>query len=413
MLAVLALLSGCTKKDNLTGNNFSELEAQVFEDANALAGGYSFPADTTNSVLSGRKFLPVGRWNGSEARAILRFTDIPADSTIQNLHDLRNPKLSIVLMRSSEIEQNPVRLKFFQVKGDYRANPFEIPEEDLQEITQSTLTLDHTVVSSDTMHIALPYALLQNWQSEADSTGLNIVIKASDESGFGDGFADIRLSTATEGSKLQFEYKENPSDEEYQEFGRYASKNDYNMIYTVQDLNTGQWQLNNYSPQRMYVNIQPDFDMFKDAFGNSLSPADLKRVSVNKAELVLKIKQDDPDLRNAITYAVNPMLIKANPTEPSVIPSDALFRPEFFAPLYSIASWEDSLLVVDITPIMQAYVSQKEFSDGTLITPNGIVIFSSYELKDFGAIRFYHPDESGITEEQKPYIRVKYTPPFL
>jgi len=39
------------------------------------------------------------------------------------------------------------------------------------------------------------------------------------------------------------------------------------------------------------------------------------------------------------------------------------------------------------------------------------VIMSNYERKDFGEIEFHHPQSA--PSAKTPYIRVKYTPPFL
>lgn len=411
MLAVFFALVGCTKKNNLTGTNWSELDAALIQDSNALISGYSYPADSLDAMSTNRKSLLVGRWNGSEARSIIRFTNLPSESTIQNLHSLNNLKLELVLMRSSEHTQNPIKLQFFKVNGEYKANPFEIPVESLSEITQAATTIDHTVISLDTLRIALPYALLQNWQTNADSTGLNIMIKASDETGFGDGFAEIRLTSGTIGSKISYEFKENSSDVDFSVFSRYATRNDFYLNHQEAAVLPGEWRISNYQPQRVYVDLQPDMTAFRDKNGNQISPADLKRVSINKAELVLHIKKDLPSLRNAISYDFSSLLIKEQPQSPQVIATTDMFRPEFFVSLMNLVSFEADSLIVDITPIIQAYVSQKTFADGTVITPQGIVLMSKYERKDFGEIEFYHP--LSAPDAKKPYIRIKYTPPFL
>lgn len=411
VLAALLAFSGCTKKTNLTGTNWSESDAITFQDADALISGFSYPADSLDSVLTNRKTLLVGRWNGSEARSILRFTNLPADSTIANLNNFSEPTLELVLLRSSVYETHPIKLKFFKVLGEYQANPFDITQEDLQEISQAATAVDHTVISSDTLRIALPYDLLQHWQTDADSTGLNIMVQASAEAGYTDGFVEIRLSSGNSGSILSYKFKEFPSAVDYSEFSRYASKNDYYMSHEDAPIVPGEWKISNYQPQRIFVDLQPDMTKFKNADGLTLSAANLKRVSINKAELVLYIKKDPLSLRNAISYEISPLMLKARPESPQVIATPDMFRPSFFAPLVNLASFESDSLVVDITPIMQGYVSQKTFADGTLITPQGIVLMSKYERKDFGEIEFYHP--LSAPQQKKPYIRVKYTPPFL
>lgn len=411
LLAALLILSACTRKDNLTGTNWSSLEAITFNDADAMISGYSYPADSLASIQAMRKALLVGRWNSTEARSILRFTDIPADSVISSYNSLMNVKLELVLSGSSEIETNPIKLQFYKVNTAYNSDPFQIAAEDLELITQSEYLVPATITALDTVSVNLPFDLLRQWQADADSSGLNIMIAAAEE-GFGDGFVEIRLSTATNGSKLSWEYKETAEEEEYQSYKRYAAKNDYNLSYDDAEITPGVWRISNYRPQRMYIDMQPDLGMFKYENGDQMTESDLKKVSINKAEIVLHIK-DTASLSNAFSYSFNALLIKNRPETPELIPTEDMYLPEFSTNIVNITLATADSAVVDITPIIQAYVSQKSFPDGTLIEPNGIILMSKYERNDFGEIEFWHPMDSGIPPEKMPYIRIKYTPPFL
>ena len=61
-------------------------------------------------------------------------------------------------------------------------------------------------------------------------------------------------------------------------------------------------------------------------------------------------------------------------------------------------------LVVDITPIIQAY------SSGDKI-PYGIVIRSLQEMINYGKIEFWHFEDAPA--DKRPKLRLTYTPPFL
>jgi len=410
LLVLLALAAACTRKDNLTGTNWADLRMQTYIDSSAIITGHSFPADSLVSIRTGRKNLLVGSWQGSRAKSILRFTNLPADSTLSAYHEIADPYLDLILQRSSKIERGPVNLRFYKVNSGWAENPDTLNVSDYEEITTASYMINSTITASDTISVPLPYSLIQNWQADADSTGLNILIMTDDAT---DGFAEIKLSTANDGSKLRFRYKENPSDEEYQDFSRYAAFNAYSFSHPETDPSPGQWRLSNFAPQRMYVDLQPDFALFKDEYGNSMSGEDLKRVSVNKAELVLHIKDDLPNFTNTFSYNVSAFLLKHRPEDELAIPTLDMYTPEFITSLVSIANTASDSLVVNITPIIQAYISQKTFADDTVVEPHGIVIMSNFERKDFGEIEFYHPiTDAGIPEKQA-YIRIKYTPPFL
>ena len=290
LLLIIVLVGACTKKNNLTGTNWSDDSALSFEDPAALISGYSFPADSLLSITTNRKNLLVGNWQGSTAMSILRFTNLPADTTIAAYHDLSDLSLDIVLQRRNETERSPLTLNFYKVNTGWAANPDTLSEADYTLIPSMSTVVPAAIVTSDTLSVPLPYNFIQTWQADSDSTGLNILIKAENE-----GFVEIMLSTAKAGSKLKFKYKKTTSSEEYTEFERYAAMNAYSFTHPDVEISPGVWKLSNFAPQRMYVDLQPDFAMFKTEDGATMSPEELKRVSVNKAELVLYIKDDLPN----------------------------------------------------------------------------------------------------------------------
>ncbi|MDI3503288.1 MAG: hypothetical protein PWP64_224 [Candidatus Cloacimonadota bacterium] len=410
LIALISLLAACTKKDNLTGTNFSEIEALTFEDLEAAVGGYSFPADSLLSLNLNRKNLLVGNWEGAKAMSILRFINLEPQDSIQAYTEIENLALDLVIQWSSAIERAPLTLNFYKVNSGWAADPDTLMESDYTLIPQATTQITSTINSADTISVALPFELIRNWQADADSTGLNILIKA-DESN--DGFVELKLSTPNSGSRLSFDYKKAWWDDtsEFAQFSVYANLNAYSFSHPEAEVSPDAWKLSNFSPQRIYVDLQPDFTMFKDQYGEELSAQDLKRVTINKAELVLYIKDELPNFQNTFSYSVAALILKERPEENAIIPTVDLYTPEFISNMTSFMNCNDDSLLVNITPIIQAYISEKTFADGTVVQPHGIVILSNYERKDFGEVEFYHPSSAII--EKQPYIKITYTPPFL
>ncbi len=407
LLAILILITACTKKDNLTGTNFSDsLRVEILDDQ-AVVTGYSFPADSLVSLTTLRRNLLVGNWQGSSAKSILRFVNLPSQSDIAEYTDIRDIYLDIVLQNSSDIERNPVTLNFYKVNA-WAADPDTLEADEYELIPQATTQITSSIVSSDTVNVALPFDLIQNWQTESDSTGINILIMADDGT---DGFVEIKLSTATSGSKIRFKYDDAEGEE--QEFSRYAALNAFSFSHPQTELTSGIWKISNFAPQRIYVDMIPDFTLFKDEDGNTLSQEILKRVTINKAELVLFVKDDLSSFENAVGYSLAAFLVKERPAEDAVIPTRDMFTPEFISNLVTVVKNNADSVAVNITPIIQAYVSQKTFDDDTPVEPNGIVIMSNYERKDFGEMEFIHPITDAAETEKQPYIKIKYTVPFL
>ena len=408
LLLLVVLMGACTKKNNLTGTNWSDIDALSFTDIDAVVSGYSFPADSLLNITNNKKNLLVGNWQGSTAMSILRFTGLPKEAAIADYYDISALNLDIILQRRNELQREPLTLNFYKVNTGWAVNPDTLSEADYSLIPGTATLVPATIVSGDTLTVPLPYSLIQNWQANADSTGLNILIKAENS-----GFVEFKLSTATVGSKLSFKYKETASSTEFKDFEKFANFNSYSFTHPEVEPSPGVWKLSNFSPQRMYVDLQPDFTMFKDENGATLLPEELKRVSINKAELVLYIKDDLPNYKNTSSYKVSAFLLKEKPEDGAIIPTLDMQTPMFISVLESFVSTSSDSILINITPIIQAYISEKSFSDDTVVTPKGIVIMSNYERKDFGEIEFYHPLDVAAPAGKRAYIRIKYTPPFL
>jgi hypothetical protein len=398
ILALAIMLSACTKKDNLTGTNWSEVNARTFTDELALVGGYSFAPDTLVSTAVGRKSILVGNWQGSEAEAVLRFTGLPQSATMDTLI-ISEAKLEFVLNRrnAEAAERNDLNLKLFKLNRSY-TEPDSLTEADYSEF--ATLTVLAGSGSGDTLSVALQDSWLKAWQTDADSTGLNILIKLQEGT---EGFVELKLSKATEGSRLSYQYQDAAADE-IQDFSTYATQETFSFSHPGAEISPNQWKLSNFNPQRMFVDLQPQYELFKDTEGNTLDPDNLKRANINKAELVLFIDKDAPNLSNALSYYVSAFLVKDRPDSTDVIATTNMETIVFAYPLVSYANNSADSLVINITPIIQAYTAGKKEAQG-------IVIMSTYERKDFGAIEFHHPQTA--LPEKAPYIRVKYTPPYL
>jgi len=394
--ALLILMSACTKKTNLTGDNFSEIDAQLATDYSAVWGGYSFPADSLVSLDSGRKNLLVGSWQGSEARSIIRFTGLPDEESMLEYDMMFDAELSLVLAGRDK-NANALTLKIYKVLRSYTL-PDSLAESDCE--LWSNLVIPAEAAVNDTLVLDLDTQWLKTWASGADSTGLNILIALEDGA---EGFAELKLASANSGSRISYKYLPEAGAEE-QELVSYATNQAYSFSHPEVAIDPDSWRLSNFAPQRMYIDLNPDFELFEDQYGNVLSPEDLKRVNINKAELVLFTKKDLPNLQNTYSYFVSALLVKEKPESPIPITVENMEAISFAYSLVSSTNTASDSLVINITPIIQAYSSGKK-------EPQGIVIISNYERKDFGEIEFYNPNFAPA--ELQPYIRVKYTPPFL
>lgn len=408
LILPIILLSACTKKDNLTGTNWYDQDVLQITDNNAVVSAYSFMADEEDlpSLSSGRKNILVANHDGVKAKALLRFTNLLSAEAIDELAEFRNPKLNLEITRSSKGDESPIALKFYKVNQAYNADPDSILVENLEELTASAATWDQHTVSLDTLSVVLSYDIIRNWTSEEDSLGLNILVEIPDDS---QGFMELRPAGSLAGASISYEYKNSEDDEEYQDYKNYAVLNTFSFQRAI-DEDSSAWRISNRSGKRLYIDLQPNFSLLKDADGNSLSDDIKKKTQVNHAELVLFVK-DNPNFGNTVQYVFSTFLLKNRPEAGAVINIDDMVVASSIVPISNILYSTRDSLALNITPIVQAYLSEKTFTDGEIIEPYGILIMSNYEMKDFGEVDFW--DLLTAPEDKKPYIRIQYTPPFL
>ena len=77
--------SGCTKKNNLTGNNWSDTHRLTADDKTGIVMGYSFPAETLSQIKGTETKLLVANYRSATAKAYLRFTGLPDPDNITDL----------------------------------------------------------------------------------------------------------------------------------------------------------------------------------------------------------------------------------------------------------------------------------------------------------------------------------------
>ena len=403
MLRLLALFAlvlfsfACTKKDNLTGVNWAGDISHTFTDKTAIKGGYSFVADELSTTDPGLKGLLVGSWQGSSAQSLLRFSALPSTETLAGYESISEAKLELVaLRRDAQPQKEPLSLEFYKMLGGY-AHPDSVDMDKLQYIGE--LEIPAEISSQDTLSLDLDAAEILNWPSEADSTALNIFITLKEAQ---EGFVEFRLSTFSEGAKLSFKYQM-AADSEIESFNTHAIRQDIRFSATESGLLPEAFRISNFRFQRSYLDLDPVFTRFVDFDGTPLDSLALKRVNINKAELILHIK-DLPNKSNTYSYFLKSYLVKERPDSLDAIPTADLESISFYQSLQKqVLSTADSV-AINITPIIQAYTSGKKEAQG-------IVLKSSYEKKDFGELEFYHPLDAET--EKHPYIRVKYSAPYL
>ncbi|HRR50961.1 MAG TPA: hypothetical protein P5226_06315 [Candidatus Cloacimonas sp.] len=395
LMLVLIMISGCTDKKNLTGTNFSNVNAKSVNDKEGIIMGYSYPAESQTKISGSETKLLAGNYQNAVALSFLRFTELP--STIESVVS-DSCFLTINIIKRSMLPRNPLKLQLFKLNKIWNdsLDLSNLSAGDLSASPLAEYTITDTIgISSKEITFPLSVSDVFSW-SEPDSLGWNFVIKAENE-----GWVEIASLEGTNKPKLNIKYRKD-SESAYLNYSKTPAKDTY-TLNAPETTASADWKISNLNSTRLYLKYDPTYTIFRDNEDNILDDTQIKRMTVNKAEVVLHIKNND--YYNSYTsyslYSFNVIRDSINSPVPLVTGDYEIIA-------YTVTSTgiiKGDSLTVDVTPIIQAYTSGDK-------TPKGIMIQSLQERKNFGSLEFWDCNE-GTLPEKKPYIKITYTPPFL
>ena len=390
----LIVLSGCTKKNNLTGNNFSDVQAQTISDSEGITMGFSYPADTLRTISGSEVKLLAGNYNNATAISYMRFTGLPRRSTFDMVDSCY---VTLKLLKRSTEPRTPLRLQLYKIMRTWNDTLSVFTEADLQPLITSEIEVpaDLSLIGEE-VKIPLSYESVFGYETGADSTGWNLAVKAVNS-----GWVELASAETIYGPNLSFKYKTTDATT-YSAYKMEAVKDSYTFS-APEAVESEAWKISNISPTRLFIKFIPNYSLFRNTDGSPLNAVDLKRLTINKATLVLHTKEN-PYYSGTSTFSLFPF----NVTRDSVNDLTSLVKSDYEILLYTITNnglvYDDSLMV-DITPLIQAYTSGDR-------QPKGIVIQSLQERQNFAELEFWDCF-AGTPGDKKPYIRVTYTAPYL
>ena len=397
LLVLLMVMSGCTKRHNLTSDNWSNLRPLSTVDTSFVMG-YSYTHDVDVTGLETQ--LICGSENGIEAMSILNFTGLP-DSLVV----IGQPTLKIIATRRSAVGANPLNLSFFKLNQDWAVDSTDvITDANITPLAVPDFTVPNTIPTGDstitTMFVNIPTSVIENWET-TDVTGFNPVIKASVGQ-----WMEMLSNEGLNGPLLHFKYHE-PGDTVTYSYTSHPSKDSYRITGTQTNLSNNVWGLKNLLPQRMFfrfglpANIFTYQDSTLSDSDNILSDTDRKRMTINKAELVLYLKNNSSYYKDKKCVFYSYHVLSDTLVSPVVL-TDADLEGIGNTSEYTIT--DSSFVKIDITDIVMAYTSEERAN-------NGIVIKTKSEMQNFGKLDFWSYVDAPAGK--KPYIKITYSAPYF
>lgn len=398
VLSLVLLFSGaCTRKNNLTGNNWSDIRPQVFTDS-LFTAGFSF-ADTAK-VSGYEATLLCGKMGTREAVAVMRFTGLPADSLLQTVTEA---KLTLKFKRRSPEPRSTLKLNLFRLKWSWTADStFAIADSSI--VPFEPVIPEYTVpdVSADsTYSITIPNDVIKNWM-HTGTTGLCFALRSSEN-----GWSEIySIDSGSSGPKLSFKYKltTDTATAALKEYSSLAISDSYRVVAPFGTEYDNRWLIKNISPSRIFVKFDINNSKFRDMDGNPLNALAIKRLTINKAEMVLYVK-NNPYYGSTIPYGLRTYRVTKDSLSTAVSLQEGDYELLSLNPTSNGQITADSI-VVNITAVVQGITSGD-------IENYGVMIQSLQEMANFGELELWHFADPALPAGKAPYIRIKYTPPYL
>jgi hypothetical protein len=409
LLMLMFFVLGCTNKPNPVGTDWSHIRPASISDS-LFTNQFSF---TTPFKLTGNEQkLIVGSYEQKTAKSLLQFISLP-DSIYQIVG---TPTLRLVL--GKRFSADPITLHFDKVvqnwseSGATWLNAYSTPD----TVWSANYTVssgipdfsdipDTIAVLGDTLHIDIPAESIQNWKL-TNITGYSLQISTTQSN-----YIEIRSTESLFQPELVFKYKLSAADTTTYSYDHFAANDTFIMNDTNTQLTNDGLFLRDISPTRLFMKFDVPRSLFtySDNSGDILSVNDFKHMTVNKAELVLNVK-DNPYYGNSATFMATVYRVKTSITDPAVISDDDM---EFitYTPVTTTSPGLGKVSI-NFTPILQSFTSYTTGSNNHGKENFGIIIRLTTENQDYSKVEFYGNGDD-VPVAKRPKINIIYTPPFF
>ncbi len=399
LLLVTLFFLGCTTKKNPIGTDWSHTRPAAITDS-LITNQFSY--FTAAKITGEEQRLIVGKNEQKEAKALIQFTSMP-----ENIYQIiGTPSLKLVVNRS--FTSLPLTLHFDKIVQNWSesqatwTNAYTDTTWQATYINTSGISDVHDIPDTtearvDTLNIEIPTNSIQNWKIPTIN-GYSLQISTEDSK-----FLEIRSSETLYAPQLVFKYKATESDTVTYTYSRYASYDTFILQDHDTQVTSNDLILRSISPTRIFMKFDTPRTLFKynETDTTSLSSIDFKHMTINKAELVLKVK-DNPYFGTDATFMATLYRVRIPVTEETVLTDDDM---EFiyYTPI-TTTSPGLGFVSMNFTPLFQAFTSAEK--------PNyGVIIRLLTESQDYAKVEFYGIADPDISK--RPKINIIYTPPVF
>ena len=393
-IAIIFLFSqACTNKNSnigFPGTNFEHFE--IIFDSSVFETIYTYRDTTT--IREGNSKLVLGNYDDAEARILLRFSTLPADTTfvrnpeitmfVNEKHNPQEIKIKVASLKDNLFIENQASWEKFNSteKWNTPGGHFENPKE-----------ITFNFAEQDTFRFEIDKDLVKEWMRGSLLENYGIILFTEN---LKDSFIEFHSSETIYRSQISIFYTD---DEGVEHIETRNVNNDtfiQNKNYFVDD--PKDLYISNIPAHSVFTKLDFGYDKYKEIYNENgiFSALDLQRINVTQAFLVFYINNSNTMTTNnrfALSIGI-PFLYENEPNE----------FIEFFDynQMWHYPATADSLknekIQINIAEPMQRLVSESRPN-------NGLVILNNQRNMDFSHINLYNIKDGLNDNEPKMILR--------
>ncbi len=414
VILVIILLAGCSDRKNVIGEE-SDLHPYLVEVKSDTLFQYHYSYENKTATFLRNDKSISGSFGSNESITLLRFAGLPDSGFV--VTEEPEPELRLQIKNHYNTEGMVLRLGMVKQFWHHFSATWEYAEEDVEwkqswDDLSTVLPLEGAEyqVSEEDSTVVFSFSrsqmqeMVEGWiLPEAEGYGFAVYTDAIEGE---DAYIEFYSRETDEGPVLAYDFLETEEDTTVVSYDKMPAQQTFiNSRKPVDDYYLGDdLVVGNIVPTRSLIRL----NLFEEFFDPLPADGDLKKISINKAELILFRQKDEDKYHFAEPrFELFPHIVinqEYSPDDldklPVIVDDLETISPSFTS---VISDTEDSS-AVDITSIVQAHISE-------LRDNKGFVITSSLENKDNGFISFYSQEHED--ENKRPYLRILYSLPFI
>ncbi len=422
MTCVLALIiAGCTSKDNTVGIDGKDEIPTTFEiQSDSLFAYYYSYSDTVGPSFPNNKLIS-GKFTDNTSITLLRFSNLPAEG----FNITADAELKVNISGNYEAAGMPLKLALIEQNWSPReatwAKADDVTSWRVDWLNAADLEVISTteVTDSDSLTFLITgdelQPIIEDWISSEPSTfGLAILTESNYQNGYVEFFNKDNRDFRPE-LIFEFTHEDDQDEDEPRLYQRPPIYNTFiNSIALIDDLSYRENELliSNLPAHSMVVKL--DLDHIKAKISSreeDLTAEELKRITINKADLILHIDEEKSHYSPTVLQAsVRPFNLMEEFADRSELPIAQELTELLLDNYGSTIHFGEEKLSINITSTLQAHISGLRENKGVVLRstverPDNT--FLTAENRDNTFIMFFNHQ---MTDETlRPYLKMTYT----